>query len=178
MSRLKDIWAAVTTWPSKKTWRLCFLVWIVFIAGALPLGFATGFFHVRLAPMSASRLVLLPFYLFLRPALLEELIFRALLLPRNLASQGLRRLLGISLVSLTLFIVSHPLHGWLTRPAAIPLFTNPVFLSCAGLLGVACTAVYLISRSLWPPVLLHLTAVFVWLVFLGGQGLIGTRLGQ
>jgi predicted Abi (CAAX) family protease len=32
--------------------------------------------------------------------------------------------------------------------------------------------VYLISRSLWPPVLLHWTAVLTWIALLGGQAVL------
>jgi predicted Abi (CAAX) family protease len=31
-----------------------------------------------------------------------------------------------------------------------------------------------VSRSLWPPVLLHWSAVLIWITLLGGQGLVGT----
>ena len=49
-----------------------------------------------------------------------------------------------------------------SRPAAWALFTSPEFLAIAAFLGAASTAVYLISKSLWPPVLLHWTAVLTW----------------
>jgi CubicO group peptidase (beta-lactamase class C family) len=39
---------------------------------------------------------------------------------------------------------------------------------------VACTVTYWISRSLWPPVLLHWSTVLIWITLLGGQGLAGS----
>jgi predicted Abi (CAAX) family protease len=108
--------------------------------------------------------------------LVEELLFRVLLLPRDTAGISRRRLIMISMMALTAFIVSHPLHAWFSRPAALELFSNPLFLVCAALLGVQCTLAYLISRSLWPPVFFHWITVVVWIMFLGGQGLIGTPL--
>ena len=85
-----------------------------------------------------------------------------------------RHLIVVSVVALAVFIVSHPLHAWISRPAALGLFTSPVFLVCAALLGIMCTLAYFISRSLWLPVLLHWITVVVWIMFLGGHGLIGT----
>jgi predicted Abi (CAAX) family protease len=118
-------------------------------------------------------MVMLPLSILLRPAILEEILFRALLLPRNIRQLNKLALVANCIAALALFVISHPLHGWLTRPSALGLFTNPVFLTCAALLGAACTVTYLISRSIWPPVLLHWISVVVWILFLGGQALTG-----
>lgn len=120
--------------------------------------------------------MVLPVYVMFRPALLEELVYRALLLPRDAARVSRRRLTLTSAAALGVFVASHPLNAWLFRPAAWGLFTSPVFLVTAALLAVACTAVYLIAKSLWPPVLLHWSAVLIWIALLGGQGLVGSRL--
>jgi predicted Abi (CAAX) family protease len=118
----------------------------------------------------------LPVYLLLRPSLVEEKFFRAVLLPRDTTRVRRPYLITTAVVALTAFIVSHPINAWLFRPAALVLFTNPMFLVCATLLGIMCTLTYLISRSLWPPVLFHWITVVIWILFLGGQGLIGTPL--
>lgn len=78
----------------------------------------------------------------------------------------------ISTVSLVAFVGAHPLAAWLYRPAAWALFTSPEFLAIAALLGAASTTMYLISKSIWPPVLLHWTAVLTWIALLGGQALL------
>ena len=45
-------------------------------------------------------------------------------------------------------------------------------LSLATLLGATCTAAYLISRSIWPPVVLHWLTVLAWIWLLGGRALL------
>jgi uncharacterized protein len=172
--RIKDVRAAIVTLPSAETWGRCLLVYGAFVACALPLGLASGFFKVGPPTFTPASAALLAFYVFLRPTLLEELVFRALLLPRNTTHISRTRLALISSAALTAFVASHPLNGWLLRPAAFALFSSPIFLTIAALLGAACILLYFISRSLWPPVLLHWSAVLIWITLLGGQGLVGT----
>jgi predicted Abi (CAAX) family protease len=175
-NRRRDIWAAVTTFPGRRAWAQCFAIYCIFAIVALSLGLATGFLQPSVAPLRAASIVLIALYLLVRPALLEELVFRALLLPHEPKRVRPRRLWFQAAGALLAFVVSHPLNGLLVRPAALGLFINPVFLLLSALLGVACTLAYLISRSLWPPVILHWVSVMVWIVFFGGQGLVGTFL--
>ena len=176
LERLSDVRSAIRTLPDAQTWLHCLVVYAVFLACALPLGFVSGFLRPEVATFSRSMFVLLPLYMFLRPALVEELVFRALLLPRGTNGVRRGRLIVVSILALAVFVVSHPLHGWLTRPEALELFTSPIFLVFATLLGIACTVTYLISRSLWPPVLLHWMTVLIWITLLGGQRVMGSRL--
>lgn len=176
--RFKDLLAAVVTLPSTRQWWYCLIVYGVFIVCVLPIGLLSGFLSLKIAVLSPTECLFLIVYLLLRPALVEELIFRALLLPRDPASVERGRLVLISIVALIVFVASHPLNGWLLRPVAFALFTDPVFLSCAALLGISCTLAYYISKSLWPPVVIHWVTVAVWILLLGGQGLIGTPLHQ
>ncbi len=102
------------------------------------------------------------------PAILEELLFRVILLPQsseNLASQSV---FTWSLVSLLLFVIYHPLNGITFFPAARETFFNPVFLCLATLLGLICTVAYLQSGSIWIPVIIHWLTVVIWLLYLGG----------
>ncbi len=102
-----------------------------------------------------------------------------LLLPRDATRVTKPRLALISTMSLFAFVAAHPLSAWLFRRAAWGLFTSPEFLVIAAFLGAASTAVYLISKSLWTPVLLHWTAVLIWITLLGGQALLaGFHHGQ
>jgi len=52
----------------------------------------------------------------LSPALMEELIFRVLPLPRDATQVTKPRLSLISTVSLAAFVAAHPLSAWLFRP--------------------------------------------------------------
>ncbi|MEO0488081.1 MAG: hypothetical protein AAFZ49_00815, partial [Cyanobacteria bacterium J06659_2] len=73
------------------------------------------------------------------------------------------------LVSLGVFIVSHPLNAIVFFPTRRTTFFDPIFLTLAGLLGGICTLAYGLSGSLWPPVLLHWVIVVIWLLLFGGE---------
>lgn len=172
IGRLRELKTAITTLPSAREWWYCLIVYIAFLLCVLPLGIFSGLLSLKIAVMPPTQLLSLIGRLLLRPALFEELVFRGLLLPRDPASVDRGRLIRISIVALVVFVASHPLNGWLLRPAAFALFTDPIFLICAALLGISCTLAYYISRSLWPPVMIHWITVAIWILLLGGQGLV------
>ena len=167
--RFADVRAAILTFPTARNWLHCLLVYAGFGAFALSIGLGSGLLRPSLAELSPKTFALLAITTFLSPAFIEEIIFRVLPLPRDATRVTKGRLVLISVVSLVVFVAAHPLTAWLVRPTAWALFTSPAFLVCAAFLGAACTIVYLISKSLWPPVLLHWTVVLAWIVVLGGQ---------
>lgn len=93
------------------------------------------------------------------PALGEELVFRGLLQPRTINSA---RGLGLSALSLAVFVLWHPAQVWLNLPSGQAVFMEPGFLALAALLGALCTALAHRSASLWPAVLLHWIMVVGW----------------
>jgi predicted Abi (CAAX) family protease len=110
--------------------------------------------------------------LFLQPALVEELVFRGLLLPRNGRSLPRGRLVIVAGAALAVYVASHPIDALLFRPQILGLFASPAYLALTTLLGLACTAAYLISRSIWPAVAIHWLTVVIWIGLLGGQALL------
>lgn len=168
--RVRDLATGLTTWPARAGW-LESAVWAgALVALAAPLAWAGGLIGVGAGPPTASaRTLLLPF---LAPALLEESLFRGLLLPHP-------RRVGVPLVqrmrwwaaSLAAYLVAHPLLAATLRGSARGVFDTPVFLLEAGLLGVTATALYERTGSLWPGVLLHGAVVAAWLS-LGGAALL------
>ena len=170
--RFADLRAAILTFPPARTWLHCLLVYAVFSALALSMGLGSGLLRISLAELTPKTFALLLITTLFSPALFEELLFRVLPLPRDATRVTKPCLALISIVALVVFVAAHPLSAWLFRPTALELFTSPVFLAVAALLGAATTAVYLISKSLWPPVLLHWTAVLTWIILLGGQALL------
>ena len=110
--------------------------------------------------------------LLLQPALIEEIVFRGLLLPRNGSSLPRGRLVLVAGAALAVYVASHPINARLFRPQVLSLFESTPYLVLATLLGLACTAAYLISRSIWPSVAIHWFTVVMWIWFLGGQALL------
>jgi predicted Abi (CAAX) family protease len=68
--------------------------------------------------------------------------------------------------------VWHPFNALVFNPTAIPLFLDPWFLVIVGAMGVTCGYAYVVSRSIWVPVIIHWAAVTVWVLALGGRNLV------
>ena len=111
-------------------------------------------------------------WLFLMPALVEELVFRVALLPHPLEGPGPAASLGWGALSVGLFVLYHPLAGISWYPQARQVFHDRRFLLQCTLLGVACVLTYNLTGSLWAPVLIHWLAVTLWLWPLGGRRLL------
>lgn len=158
--------------PDLRSWLACALVFIVFVVCAGPIGLASGLLTPTAPRVSIEAVFSTAAIVFIQPALLEEVVFRGLLLPRKTRSVPRARLVMGAVVALALYVASHPVNAMLFRPDALHVFASPVYLLLAALLGVACTAAYFISNSLWPSVIIHWLSVLTWLWFLGGQALL------
>ena len=171
--RARDLRGALTTMPDWRTWRTCAFVYGVFLACAVPIGLLSGLLRPGLPHAAPAEMAVTAVGLFVQPALAEEIVFRALLLPRRVESMSRARLAAVASGAIALYVASHPVNALLFRPAALSLFESPVYLVLAALLGLACTAAYLIARSIWPPVAIHWLTVVAWIWFLGGAPLLG-----
>ena len=138
-------------------------------AVALALGLASGFLESGHPWPRPRRLLRAAASLLPMPALGEELLFRGALLPHPGEGTAWPVLLAWSALGIGLFVLYHPLAGRLWYRRAALVFHDPRFLLQTALLGVATTALYQVSGSLWPAVLLHALAVLVWLERLGGR---------
>jgi len=140
---------------------------------ALALGVASGFLSMPMQwPPLAEALPRLA-KLLLMPALVEELLFRVLLIPHPIEGFPWQPLLAWNALSLGLFVLYHPVAARLWYPQARALFDDPRFLFQATLLGVACSLAYGFTGSLWPPVLIHWLAVVIWLEPFRGREQLG-----
>ena len=143
---------------------------ILFAAAAAAAGFASGL--LRWQPLSSPVAPILPFTLFVFPSLLEEVFFRGLLIPRDALDRSRGYAAAAIGWSTLAFVAWHPLNALTVNPTANPLFLDPAFLAIAAALGAACGASYVLSRSLWLPVLIHWAAVLAWVLALGGRNLL------
>lgn len=157
--------SAANTFPSPTMWVQS-LGWLVAYAlVVIPLGLYTGLLNWE--PVEDKRLALRAGAIaFLVPSLLEESVFRIMALPR--LTEASPQWLLWAAMSLSIFILVHPLNGVTYLKAARATFFDPLFLACAGLLGALCTWGYWYSQSLWIPTVLHWLVVLVWLLLLGG----------
>jgi predicted Abi (CAAX) family protease len=134
-------------------------------AAAAIIGFATGLFELGLP--SLVEVLILPPLLVVYPALIEELIFRGLLLPRSLAKvSGFRRFAALSVSSLV-FVAWHPFNHYVIGMSDTSLFVEPGFLVIVLMLGYLCGHLYLRTQSLWPAIAIHWATTLIWNLFLG-----------
>lgn len=158
-------------WPTWADWGCAIAALFLYACIALPLGLKQGF--LRYEPptelgLSIPQQIKLMLLLFFMPALLEELIMRVLLLPHPTEGVLPQTWLIWSVLSLTIFVVYHPLNALTFYPAGKPTFFQPIFLLLSGLLGLVCTVIYLQTGSLWLIAIAHWLVVVVWLLWLGG----------
>jgi predicted Abi (CAAX) family protease len=153
--------------------RAPFRAWALvpfYAAISLAVGFSSGL--LRLELISAKLAPLLLFTLFIFPSLLEEAFFRGVLIPRNTLEHGATRSILAIGGSTLLFVAWHPVNALTINPSAPALFLDPAFLLISAALGITCGYGYVVSKSLWVPVLIHWATVVVWVFFLGGRNLI------
>ena len=171
-SRFQDIKLGLITKPGKADIIFSVAVALIYAAIALPVGLLTGFLKIRVLEMNTSTMVILPLSLLVMPSFLEELFFRALMLPHKTRRLAAQKKVFLSLLSIFVFIAWHPINAITINLAAYPVFTNPVFLILATIMAVACTVTYLKSGSVWIPVVIHWITVLVWVFFLGGRNVV------
>jgi predicted Abi (CAAX) family protease len=139
----------------------------VYVCASLAIGSYAGLFSVGIIDHRMS--VVLPFSLFVFPSLLEEAFFRGILIPNNAATRSKSRIAAYIAVSTAAFVLWHPANALTINTTAATLFLNPAFLLIVALLGITCSVSYVLSRSLWTPIIIHWLTVVVWVIFLGGR---------
>lgn len=130
----------------------------------LALGFAGGL--MRLAPRFDEAVLRLALIALVAPALAEELLFRAALLPRPDPDRPLP--LGALALSASLFLLWHPLQILIFPPHWRAVMLDPWFLAAVAAFGIASARLYWATGSIWPSVALHWLVVVAWKALLSG----------
>nr|VFK60146.1 MAG: CAAX protease self-immunity [Candidatus Kentron sp. TUN]VFK63549.1 MAG: CAAX protease self-immunity [Candidatus Kentron sp. TUN]VFK69405.1 MAG: CAAX protease self-immunity [Candidatus Kentron sp. TUN] len=143
---------------------------VLYLGVALGYGFFSGLFQPRL--IRSPFAPILPFMLFIFPALLEEVVFRGMLIPLDTKYRGPKRILGFTLLSTILFVIWHPLNALTINPGGREWFLDMDFLLIVAALGATCGYTYIHSRSIRVPIAIHWLTVMVWVFFLGGRNLL------
>ncbi|MGG6237623.1 CPBP family glutamic-type intramembrane protease [Nodosilinea sp. AN01ver1] len=148
---------------------LTLLLLALYAALAVPFGLQNRFLVRQNAIDSPVRFGLHALGLFFMPALLEEIVFRVMLLPHpNEGIPGGRWLLW-AIASLILFVLYHLVLGKTLYKAANDTLSDRRFLILAGWLGLFLTGLYWITGSLWLCAFLHWAVVLGWIYALGGK---------
>lgn len=159
---------AFSTLPNIPTWLTTIVILLVFTAIALPLGFYFHFLKLEFLPNSPVKIIAIIAGCLFIPAMLEELLFRVLLLPHLTENPRITQQFFWGFIGVIAFVIYHPLEGLTVYPPGRQTSLNPVFLLLVGLLGIACNTVYYQSGSIWTVVFIHWVIVVTWLLFFGG----------
>jgi predicted Abi (CAAX) family protease len=165
---LRRILASIVLLPESWEWGITVLGLCVYGAIAVPVGLKSGFLQWRSIENKPIQVIQSIVFLFFCPALWEELIFRVILLPYPDEMNSFALIFGSSVLSLTLFVLYHPLNALIFYKVGNPTFFQPVFLGLTALLGLTCTIIYLLTGSLWTIVAIHWVVVVTWLFCLNG----------
>lgn len=170
--RLIDAKQGLVTLPKGSDIRFSVIVFLIYMVIALPIGFYSGFFTIEILQAETLVMIILPVSLFFIPALFEEIIFRGLLIPHKERKISPIPLAFYAAFSIMVFIVWHPINALTINHPAYSVFTDPVFLSLAALMAIACTITYLRTGSLWVPIAIHWFTVITWIYLLGGRNFV------
>jgi predicted Abi (CAAX) family protease len=165
---LRRVLASIVLLPTLREGGITVIAVLLYGAIALPIGIRSGFLQWRASERRPFRVITTLFFLFLSPALWEELVFRVLLLPHPDGLNSPAITFGMAVLSLALFVIYHPINALVFYPAGKPTFFHPVFLGLTALLGLTCTVVYWLTGSLWTIAIVHWIVVAVWLLGLNG----------
>ncbi|MGI0487431.1 type II CAAX prenyl endopeptidase Rce1 family protein [Pantanalinema rosaneae CENA516] len=155
--------------PSLWDWSVTFGMLLGYGVLATTIGFAHGWLQVKPWSASKQRYFLLMGRVFFLPALLEEWVFRVLLLPYPRAGVTGQMWITWAIVSLILFVAYHAIVArTVAKQQRTSTLLHPIFLILTGLLGVACTLTYWLTGSLLLITLIHWVVVVVWLTLFGG----------
>lgn len=167
---MKSQWVDATAMLRRRPTDLASTAWVVAAYGtvALLIGFGQQLFTWT-AP-ALWELAVFPIVLLIYPSLVEEFIFRGLLLPLGLASASTRRQVVAVGLNTGAFVLYHPLNHWTLSLSETDLFVDPAFLVIVAMLGASCSYLRIRTGSLWSPIALHWLTVVVWNLFLGRPG--------
>ena len=146
----------------RSTWALV----PVYTVAALLLGFWSDSFEI--AQPTLIRSLTVPIVLVVFPSLIEEFVYRGILLPRALADASPVQRFGAVSASTAVYVAAHPLVPILGVLDS-DFFLNPWILVAVGILGYTLGYSYIRSWSLWAPTLIHWATVVVWNLFLKAQ---------
>ena len=160
--------SAFTTVPTFSQWTWVGLTVALYGSAALWILHKAKLFKRSSEKVPVSKLLLLALIAIFTPSLIEETLYRVLLLPHPNEAATLSTTIGLTLFSVALYVVAHPLLAWLVWPWSRQIFYRGSFLAIVTLLGVACSFVYLLTGSVYAPLFIHWLTIVVWKAFYGG----------
>lgn len=160
----QETWTALKTWPDAKQWMTALRLGIPALAIIGFIGFLSGW--VFWYPLDRWQdIVKAVFFAFFVSAIPVELVFRGVLLSA-LAKYSPRW--GAWLATIA-FALSYPIYGMINPTKWNDAFLAPSFCLAMLIFGIILSHIRIVSRSMWPVILVHGFAALIWLTMLGRE---------
>lgn len=160
-NKIIDVKAGLTTFPQPSNFLFCGIVFVTYVVCSLLVILYTKSF--RWAPAYpnciAAFLAFLPLTIH---SFIEELAFRGMFIPHKSRRTARGKVLIISTIGIFIFVAWHPMMALFFKSSPQHIFMNPTFLAIVTLMAIANTLTYLKSGSLWMPIFIHWSTLFVW----------------
>ena len=155
---------ALKSLPVPRDWLDLGVTLLVLTPMLLAIGIGGGL--MTWAPRFDEAMARLALVALLAPALGEEVLFRAALIPTRRTAPTFPW--KAALVSTVLFVAWHPIQVFVFGPDWGETVLDPWFLLAVALLGLGCARLYWKSGSIWTAVALHWIVVVAWKALLSG----------
>lgn len=159
---LRRVQRAFTTIPRPRDWAEGAVAIVVFAALAGLVSKASGLAYW--SPRDGSAIAIIALRAFFIPALAEELVFRAALIPAKGEDGGGWISIAVSTLAFTAWHVAETTF----LPGSGATFLRLDFLLFAATLGLTCAVLRWRSGSIWTSVALHWIVVVAWQGWFGG----------
>ncbi|MEP2103313.1 MAG: CPBP family glutamic-type intramembrane protease [Parasphingorhabdus sp.] len=160
----QETWTALKTWPDAKQWLAALRLAIPVLAIVGFIGFLGGWAHWYPVDrwQEAVSAVFVAFFVSAIPA---ELVFRGVLLSA-LAKYSPRWGAWLATVA---FALSYPIYVMINETKWNGVLAMPSFCFAMLVFGIILSHIRIVSRSLWPVILIHGVAAVIWMLVLGRQ---------
>ncbi|GAB5480531.1 MAG: hypothetical protein Pars92KO_02880 [Parasphingorhabdus sp.] len=160
----QETWTALKTWPEAKQWMVALRLAVPTLAIIAFIGFLGGWAYWY--PVDRwQEAVSAVFIAFLISAIPTELVFRGVLLSA-LAKFSPR---WGAWLSTLMFAFFYPVYATINQTKWNDMLAMPSFCFAMVIFGITLSHIRIVSRSLWPVIVIHGVAALVWMLALGRQ---------
>ncbi|GAA0487925.1 hypothetical protein GCM10009096_33560 [Parasphingorhabdus litoris] len=160
----QETWTALKTWPDAGQWIAALRLAIPVLAIVGFIGFLGGWAYWYPVDLWQEAVMAI-FVAFLISAIPAELVFRGVLLSA-LAKFSPRWGAWLATIAFASF---YPVYATINQTKWNDALAMPSFCFAMLIFGIILSHIRIVSRSLWPVILIHGAAALIWMLVLGRQ---------